>query len=136
MPLDGLQRSDQRVVSTCFHAEIASAYWKNRESERMVRGSARYRTATVQVAVPGRQRFLVGAEQGQVDQRRALVAAKRIRLVRPVQLRGAVRIAVELVLGPLVITHRHFDLIEVVHGAGLLANCCHLARIPPSSFRR
>src|SRR5512147_2948713 len=63
--------------------------------------NARHQTATVQLAVSGRQRFVVGAKQGQVNQRRALVAAKRIWLVYPIELRGAVGISVELVLGPL-----------------------------------
>jgi 2-keto-4-pentenoate hydratase len=48
-------------------------------------------------------------------QRRAVKAAERIRLVGPVELAGPARIAVELVLGPLVVAQNRFDLVGVVH---------------------
>ena len=36
MPLDGLTRSDQRVLPTCFQAESASASWKSWEIENAI----------------------------------------------------------------------------------------------------
>ena len=50
-----------------------------------------------------------------MKQRRTFVTAERVRLVRPVELAGPWRVAVEVVLGALVIAQHRFDAVGVVH---------------------
>jgi hypothetical protein len=76
---------------------------------------ARHGGRTKQVLIRWRERLPVGAESRQAYQRRALVAAKRIGLVHPIQRTGPERVAVEVVLGSLVIPQHLFEFAVIAH---------------------
>src|SRR3989442_377972 len=79
---------------------------------------ARHSPRTVQALIRRRERLLVQAEDRQVHQRRPFVPAERVRLVRPVQVAKRAGVAVEVMLGLLVVPHHDFKLLYVVHVGG------------------
>ena len=74
----------------------------------------------IQVFVERRERCVVGFEARQGNERGALVASKRIRLIRPIHVAERARVAEKMMLRLLVVLHHRLQRIECFGSAGTI----------------